>query len=53
LAEDYDPRADTLPADRLVPALERMRAEIAAAAHAMPDHEAYIAAHCAMTGVDL
>ena len=53
LPEDYDLRADIVPADRLLPALERMRAEIAAAAHAMPDHAAYIAAHCAMTGVDL
>jgi len=53
LAEDYDPRADIVPADRLVPALKRMRTEIAAAAHAMPDHEAYIATHFAMTGVDL
>jgi tryptophan halogenase len=52
LPEDYDPRADIIPADRLAPALERMRAEIAAAAHAMPDHAAYIAAHSAMTGVE-
>jgi tryptophan halogenase len=52
LPEDRDPRADETAADRLALALERMRAETAAAADAMPDHAAYIAAHCAMTGAE-
>jgi tryptophan 7-halogenase len=52
LPMDRDPRADETAADRLALALERMRAETAAAADAMPDHAAYIAAHCAMTGAE-
>ena len=51
--EDHDPRAHETDSDKLALALKRMRAETAAAAEAMPDHSAYIQAHCAMTGAEL
>jgi tryptophan halogenase len=49
--EDQDARAAEIPADRLAAALARMRSEIAASIATLPDHAAYIAAHCAMSDV--
>ena len=52
LPEDYDPRAGVTSTQRLVEALRRMRTEIAAKAETFPEHAAYIAEHCAMTGAE-
>jgi tryptophan halogenase len=49
--EDQDPRAAEMSADRLAASLAKMRSEIAASVAALPDHAAYIASHCAMSGV--
>jgi len=45
LPEGYDPRAEAMPADMLGPALDRLRDALAAAAEAMPEHRAAIAAY--------
>lgn len=44
----HDSRADATSADALTRALERMRADVAAAADGMKDHRQYLAGYCPM-----
>ncbi len=46
-AAGHDPLAETMPLDEAAARLQRIGAVVAAAAAQMPDHDAFIARHCA------
>jgi tryptophan halogenase len=48
ISEGYDMRAQLPTSERLTSAMQAFRAEVRAAAEAMPDHRTHIERYCAM-----